>query len=325
MIIPLALFFLCLAGSAFFSGMEAALFSLSRFRVKTLVFENRSGARTVEALRRNSGRTLAAILLGNLLVNIGASSIAAVVTMRIIASRGYDHTLTFVVENVVMGSILLIVGEITPKVIAVANREALALRFGTVLKIALAPLNPIAAVFDALVHRAMGRRAPRAASDEDIRFMINEAKQAGVLDESEEQLAQRILRFGSIRVREIMVPRERVVTVTCDLSLDGARAVIARVRHSRLPVLHEQGVQGVLYAKDLLPQVRKPGARVVSDVMRPAFFIADSKPVDELLTEFRRKGIHFAVVGDTPGGFVGVVALDDVLEALLGTIKDESP
>jgi putative hemolysin len=313
-----------LTGSAFFSGMEAAIFSLSRFRIKTLLFENRRGARTLAWLMKESRSTLASILLGNLIVNTAASSIAAIILTRFTVAHRVPAFFSFVIESVLMTSLLLIVGEITPKVIAIANPEFFALRFGGIIRFVTGLFRPFTLLSELGARRFFPVRETHPITDEEIKFMLNEAKKYSVLDESEERVGYQILRFGRIKVREIMTPRTKTVGISADAELTSALDLVRKNRHSRICVFDPKGeVIGVLYAKDLFAIAAPEKVRSVAEIMREPYFVPDTKQVDSLLEEFRKKGVHFSVVVDEFGSFAGVITLEDILESLFGEIVDE--
>ncbi len=319
--------FLC--GSAFFSAMEAAVFSISRFRLKTLLFEKRRGAGTLERLKRCSGKTLATILLANLLVNVGASSVGALILLQLIHRYELNTTAAFAIEFVVMTSIILIFGEIVPKTVALSNAEYLALRFGRVIEYLSWLFAPVSRPMEAVMQRAFGSRMarrPETISDNEIKLMLSEAKRFKVLDEGEEQFGYQILRFGKTTVSQIMTPRQRVVGVRISADLEHARAIVNAEKHSRMCVFDEKNeVVGILYAKDLfLDQIKNNGkGGTVRDIMREMYVVPETKHVDNLLAEFRKKGIHMSIVVDEFGSFVGIVTLEDILESLFGEIIDE--
>jgi putative hemolysin len=313
-----------LAGSAFFSGMETAIFSLSRFRVKTLLFENRPGARAIDQLKKDSRSTLTVILLGNLIVDIAASSIAAILLTQITVAHHIRPAVAFIADSVLMTSLLLLFGEITPKVIAIANPEFFAVRLGGIVSLIVRIFRPFTVLSGFFIDRFVPGRETRAITDDEIRYMLNEARQFGVLDESEERFGYQILKFGKMIVREIMTPRTKTVGIGADADLGQALELIRRTRHSRIGVYDSKGeVIGVLYAKDLFSISGPLADRRVGEIMREPYFVPETKRIDNLLEEFRKKGVHFGVVVDEFGAFSGFVTLEDVLESLFGEIVDE--
>lgn len=315
--------------SAFFSGMEAAIFSVSRFRIKTLLYEERKGARTLEKIKREPGKTLAAILLANILVNVGASSVGAIILIQLIEAHQIDTTLSFIIEFVIMTSLLLTIGEITPKTIAIANAERLSLQFSGVIALVSMVLRPVSKLM-AVFTRTIVRRSPEeveAITDKEIELMLREAKKYKVLDEGEESLGFRILRFSKVRVSEIMTPRPRVVSVGVDAPITDAEKIIKEEKHSRICVVDEKSnVVGILYAKDLFMsqlQERSEEPITIRGLMREPYVVPESKHAENLLAEFRKKGMHIGVVVDEFGCFTGIVTLEDILESLYGEIIDE--
>jgi len=305
------------------------VFSISRFRLKTLLFENKKGARTLEKIKKNPGRTLATILLANLLVNVGASSVGAVILLQMIHRYNLDTTISFIIEFILMTSIILIFGEIAPKTIAIANAEALALRFSKFIEYLSWLFSPISHGMEGVMHRVLGRRMiakPETVSDREIKLMLSEAKRFRVLDEGEEEFGYQILKFGKMKVCQIMTPRQKVVGIAAASSIEHARKVITEEKHSRICVFDEKGeVIGILYAKDLFVHSIKKRQKeiMVKDMMRELYVVPETKHLDNLLGEFRKKGIHISIVVDEFGNFTGIVTLEDILESLFGEIIDE--
>lgn len=309
--------------------MEAAVFSISRFRLKTLLFENKKGARALERIKKNPGRTLATILLANLLANVGASSVGAVILFQLIHRYSLNATISFVVEFILMTSVILIFGEIAPKTVAIANAETLALRFSKFVEYLSWLFSPISHGMEGVMHRVLGRRMiakPETVSDREIKLMLSEAKRFRVLDDGEEEFGYQILKFGKMTVCQIMTPRQKVVGIEAASTLEDARKVITEEMHSRICVFDEKGeVIGILYAKDLfIHSIKKQQSEItVKDMMRELYVVPETKHLDNLLGEFRKKGIHIGIVVDEFGNFTGIVTLEDILESLFGEIIDE--
>jgi putative hemolysin len=161
-------------------------------------------------------------------------------------------------------------------------------------------------------------------TDGEIKYMLNEAKKYSVLEESEERFGYQILKFGRIKVREIMTPRTKTAGISADSDLVKALEMVRKNRHSRICVFDPKGeVVGVLYAKDLFSLSAPSTIHSVSEIMREPYFVPDTKQIDSLLEEFRKKGIHFSVVVNEFGSFLGVITLEDILESLFGEIVDE--
>lgn len=325
----LLLIIIFLSLSAFFSGMEAAIFSISRFRVKTLLYEKHKGARTLERIKKEPGKTLAAILLANILVNIGASSVAALILIQFIALYSIDTTFSFIIEFFIMTSLLLIFGEITPKTIAIANAEKLSLKFSGIISVVSTIFSPISKLM-ATFSRVLVTHTPEekeAITDGEIELMLREAKRFNVLDEGEEKFGFQILKFGKVRVSQIMTPRQKVVGISINASVKEAEKTIRSEKHSRMCVFDKKGnVVGILYAKDLfMSQMRtdETSKMTIQELMREPYCVHETKHAEKLLAEFRKNGIHIGVVVDEFGYFSGIVTLEDILESLYGEIVDE--
>jgi putative hemolysin len=328
MLLNIVLIGIFLGMSAFFSGMEAAIFSISRFRLKTLLVERRRGAGTLERIKREPRRTLATILLANLLVNVGASSVGAIILLSMIQRYELNTTVLFIIEFILMTSLILVFGEIAPKTIAISNAEPLALRFGKVVEYLTRVFNPVSRTMEKLLQRLLGSHAARrqdTVSDKEIKLMLSEAKRFKVLDEGEEEFGFQILNFGKMTVSQVMTPRQKVVGIDVTSGIDDAKEIITSQKHSRICVLDEKGeVIGVLYAKDLfVNEITASGSRCIKDLMRELYIVPETKHLDNLLGEFRKKGIHMGVVVDEFGDFTGIVTLEDILESLFGEIIDE--
>lgn len=321
--------FIFLGMSAFFSGMEAALFSISRFRVKTLVSEERRSARTLERLKSEPGTTLASILLANLLVNIAATSIGALIMVHVVETYRVNTTVSFILQMFVMTSLLLILGEITPKTIAITHAERFSLRFSRVIAVVSFIFRPVSRFMEMLakqiiqLQKGSGRET---VSDKEIQLMLSEAKEFKILDDGEERFGYQILKFGKVTVGEIMTPRHKVVGVDVHTDIEEIKRTIITQKHSRVCIFDEKDdIIGVLYAKDLFVQElnNDVSPRDVRAIMREPYIVHESQHVDNLLVEFRKQGIHFAAVVDEYGYFTGIVTLEDILESLVGEIVDE--
>ncbi len=325
--IILILIFLVLSG--FFSGMEAAIFSISRFRVKALVADNCRGSRSLARVKENSGKTLAAILLANLVVNIGASSVGALMLFEVIKKYMFSPALFSIIEFGVMTSLLLIIGEITPKTIALANAESLALKFSPVivyLSMFFAPISSILEKITRWLTASGDNQKESSISDKELKVMLSEAKRYKVLDEGEEKFGYQILRFGKMRVNQLMTPRNKVIGIKLNASIKTLRQTIVKEKHSRLCVFDEKkNVAGILYAKDLFVKEMQTGGGdiAISTLMRDPYIIPETKYLDTLLAEFRQRGIHIAIIVDEFGDFVGIITLEDIIESLFGEIIDE--
>lgn len=313
--------------SAFFSGSETALFAANKLRIRHLHEEGNRRAGVVRRLLEEPGRVLTALLVGNNIVNVAASVLATAILVQLFgASRGPLYSL------LIMTVLLLIVGEITPKTFAAKYADRVALLVGRLVHAVTVVLSPVIWLLSRisnLIVRPLGGRVNLASplvTEEEIRLLVKMGEEAGVVEEAERQMIHSIFEFGDTVVREVMVPRIDIVCVEDTTTLDGLLRVILEKGYSRLPVYHEtiDQIVGVVYVKDLLSHLKAAHyALPVREVMRPAYFIPESKRLDDLFKEMRRKRQPMATVVDEYGGTAGLVTIEDLLEEIVGPILDE--
>ena len=323
----LVIFVLLLLFSAFFSGAETALFAINRLRIRQMREEGDARADLVLRLLENPGRVLTTLLMGNNIVNVAASVLAtAFLVDQFGPQRGALYTI------ILMTTLILVVGEVTPKTFAAKYADAVALAVARPihwLSVTLYPLIRVLSAVSAVLLRPLGGRVNLSAplvTEEEIRLLVKMGEEEGVIHEDERQMIHSIFEFGDTVAREIMLPRIDIVAVEDTAPLDEILRVILAEGHSRIPVYHESvdHVVGVVYVKDLLSHL-KAGRHSVpaKEIMRPAFFVPEGKRLDELFREMRRKKIHMAIVVDEYGGTAGMVTIENILEEIVGPILDE--
>ena len=324
------LFFILLVFSAFFSGSEVAVFGLSP-RDKDVIKEGKAGSdRRLRKLIDSPKRTLITILTGNNAVNIAAASVAALVTKDICDFFELNSSLGIVIEIVVVTGLILILSEITPKIIALRNpllisRKAAGFLIG--LKFLLYPVVVFFSSITEMFARILGIEQMRLTySTDELKTLVEVSEERGQLEESEKEMITSIFEFGETLVKEIMVPRTDMQTIGMGYSLKEIIDNIKEWGFSRYPVFQDNrdNIIGILYAKDLLPYLR--GVKEDFDltkVKRQAYFVPENKEIAELLREFQKNKIHLAVVIDEYGGTAGLVTLEDILEEIVGEIQDE--
>ena len=309
---------LCLLGSAFFSGSETALTSLPVTRLEAL--RERSGPLTRAGLDRWAAAPqdfLITILVGNNLVNVLASVLATSIAYRLSEHGG----LAVVVGLMTLG--ILIVGEITPKTLAQRHAEWIASHVVPVLYIldlVLTPINRVLGLLARMLSRGDGPEPP--VTEEDLIFMLRLSHRHAHLPRDSRWMIESILRFQKAVAREVMVPRPMVVTVDSSWNLEILKKFITTTPHSRFPVVDgsPDNIVGVLHAKHLLR--RRPDQPWL-DLVVSALFVPESRTLPDLLQDFRRTGKHITLVLDEFGGLSGIVTLEDVLELVVGDIRDE--
>jgi len=309
--------------SGFFSGSETALMAIDRLRVRYLVHKQRRGAKKLELLLSHPDRLLGAILVGNNLVNIAASVFATTFFVSLYGERGEFLTI------LVLTPLLLVFSEVCPKTYAAKYPEKmsfLVLRPILVVMWVLAPVVwLVTAISRLLTHALKGEAERPIISEDEIRTMITVGEEAGVVAREKRKMLQGVFELSEIRVRDVMIPRTEVVGIEADASLDEVLRLLVESRHSRFPVYEENldKIIGVVHSKDVLRYVGRPDAFSLRRIIRPPYFVPESKRIEALLQSFRRKRVHLALVIDEYGGVEGIATLEDVVEEIVGDIQDE--
>ena len=318
---------LLLVLSAFFSGSETALLAANKLRLRQLHEQGSARAGTVRRLLEEPGRVLTALLVGNNIVNVAATVFATAILVQVWGpQRGPLYAL------IGMTLLLLVVGEITPKTFAAKYADRLAMwvsRPVAWLTVLLSPVIRVLSLLSNLLLWPLGGRVDLASplvTEEEIRLLVKVGEEEGVIQEDEREMIHSIFEFGDTVAREVMVPRIDMVCVADTDTVADALRVVRAEGHSRLPVYHESidQIVGVVHVKDLVPFVQDGrGQTPVKEASRPGYFIPESKPLDSLFREMRRRKAHLAIVVDEYGGTAGLVTIEDLLEEIVGPILDE--
>ncbi|MBT8401159.1 MAG: hemolysin family protein [Rhodothermia bacterium] len=328
--VEFGIFLLLLLSSAIFSGSEVALFSLDwSSREKLAEAEDRASARVLKLLEQPR-EVLISILILNTAVNVAAAIIAAVVTKQVADFFDWNPVLTVLGEVIVLAFVILVVAEITPKLLARRSSVRFARLVSGFLLALHRVLYPASKSIAAVTKTMHGRFTPaRRLSGEDVKAMAEIGEAHGTLEEDERELIHSIVEFGETTVREVMVSRLDIVALEVSLRLEEALDVIRESGHSRMPlyVEHLDNILGIIHAKDLLPYLStngRPHQEVNwTDISRKALFVPAGKKLDDLLKEFQARSTHIAIVVDEYGGTAGLVTLEDILEEIVGDIRDE--
>jgi len=323
-LIGLVIIAILLFCSALISGSEVAYFSLMPSEINELR-EKGSGRHKVAVKNlENPERLLATILISNNFVNIGVVILSSFLVNAIVDFSG-SPVLGFIVKVVIITFLILIFGEIIPKVYA----NYFSVKFALLMAV---PLRWLDRIFSPLVYVLV------STTSTVNRRMANKRKNISMTDLSdaldlttgvvtdEKKILEGIVKFGQLEVSEIMRPRMDVVAVEYEVKQDELFAIIIESGYSRIPVFKENfdHIEGVLYVKDLLPLLYKNRKIKWQNLIRPPFFVPENKKINDLLLEFQQKKIHLAVVVDEYGGTEGIVTLEDILEEVVGEITDDS-
>jgi CBS domain containing-hemolysin-like protein len=345
---------LLVAANAFFVAAEFALVSVRETRLQQLITAHRIGARTVQKLHQKLDDVLNAVQFGITLASlalgwIGESALAHVLEpafVRLPHSHVYAHGIAVGVAFTLITYLHVILGEVVPKSIALQRTERVALAVAAPMDVFMTLASPFLAVMRGssnAVLKVFGAHQVREGgvhSPEELKLIVSASRRIGILDPPQEQMIHRALDLETILVREIMVPRPDIFSLPADMALDEALERVVDEAHSRVPVYDtQQGPEhiiGVLYAKDLMRWMRyrlgrspagqivsRPSNLLVRHIMREVLVVPETKPLPELLVEFKQRKRHLAVVVDEFGSTAGVVTVEDVLEQLVGEIEDE--
>ena len=321
-------FVLLLVLSALFSGSEVALFSISPGERESLAEGGSPASGRVVRLLDRPRRLLVAILLLNTVVNVGAAILSTQLMLEAADSFGWSPAAALAANVVGLTFVLLVTSEVAPKLVASRRPVWFAERASGLLTPLVRVLAPVADLLAAMATglQARFRSEVEPLSSDDIKTMADVGEAQGSLEEEERALIHSIVEFGETTVREVMVSRVDVTALSADATLDEALDMIRASGHSRFPLYQEHldSVLGVVYAKDLLPHV--DGVGVAPDwavLARKPLFVPPAKPLDDMLADFQRTNTHMAIVVDEYGGTAGLVTLEDLLEEVVGEIRDE--
>jgi putative hemolysin len=317
---------LFVGAAAFFAASEAAIVSVSRISARTFAEKGVSGGARLQKLLEDRNRTLTSILIANTFVLLATSGIATYLFVQLgIPQAPLWSTLATTV-------ILLVFGEILPKTLAVSNSGRAALRLSGPLLFFTWLLTPLTAAFLAatnLIVRIFGGSPPHGpyVTEDDIKTLVNVGVEQNVLEEGERELIHSIIEFGDTIVREVMTPRPDVIAVAASAPAKRALDLVIKDGYSKLPVFDEtiDNVIGVVHDRELLIALANGTIATSSlrELMRTVAHVPESKRISELLREMQRGKYSLAIVVDEYGGTAGIVTMEDLLEEIVGEIRDE--
>lgn len=322
--IQLCLLLLLLLLSAFFSSAETSMTTVNKIRIKALADEGNKRALTLLKITEQSGKMLSAILIGNNIVNISMSSLATTLAIRIFGS-----TIVGIVTGIVT-LLVLIFGEITPKTLATIHAEKIALAYSPVIWTLMKIMTPVIFLIDhlSLLFLRLMRIDPKASgntmTEQELRTYVDVGHEEGVIESEERQIIYNVFDFGDAQARDIMVPRVDMVTVNLEDSYYDIANLFKKEKFTRLPVYEndKDNIVGIINIKDFLFCDDRDHFQV-SSIMYEPYFTYEFKKTAELMMEMREKSISLTIVLDEYGAVVGMITLEDLLEELVGEIRDE--
>lgn len=290
-----------------------------------MVEEGVKGAKLVEKLTQDPNRLLGAILIGNNVVNIGASALATTIATKIFGSAGAG------IATGVMTILVLIFGEITPKSIAKQKSEKVALKVSKIINVIVKILKPFIGIFTAIssIFIRLFGGDPKASepfiTEEELRTMVGVSEEEGVLEDVEKEMIFNVFDFADAHVKDVMVQRVDVIAVDIDASYEEVLDIIKTEQFSRIPVYNQtiDDIVGILNVKDLIMAEKNSKPFKVSDYMREPYYTFEFKKIKELFKEMKKTRNHISVVLDEYGGTVGIVTIEDLIEEVFGDIEDE--
>lgn len=311
--------------SAFFSMSETALMSINKIKLRHMVEEGVPGSKLVEKLIEDPNKLLGAILIGNNVVNIGASSLATVLATNIFGSSGVG------IATGIMTILVLIFGEITPKSIAKQKAEDISLKVSRPIQFIVIIFKPFVYVFTSIsslfIKLAGGNpnESEPFITEEELKTMVDVGEEEGVLENVEKEMIFNVFEFADLQVKDIMVQRVNIVSIDEEATYDQVMDVVKNEQFSRIPVYDKtiDNIIGILNVKDLA-MIENPREDFnVNKYIREPFYTFEFKKIMELFKEMKKARNHIAVVLDEYGGTVGIVTIEDVVEEIVGEIEDE--
>lgn len=316
--------------SAFFSGSETALTALGRIKLKTLLEKEDRDSSRIRCWAEDPNKFLAAILIGNNAVNIGASVLATYIAVEIFGG-GFSPAVAWGV-TLSLTAVVIIFCELSPKMFARENPEAAALKAILVLKALAALLSPVIKILTRIavaINRLFGVNVSMGSgflTADDLKSVINIGGEDGVIEEAEREMLEGVFELKERTVREVMVPRTEMYCIESFLPPSEVLDAVVREGHSRIPVYEEKidNIVGILYTKDLLKfRGAEHDSFTLKSLLHQPYYVPETKNISVLLGEFQAKKIHMAIVVDEYGGTAGLVTLEDLLEEIVGEIQDE--
>lgn len=309
--------------SAFFSSAETALTTVNKIRMKALADSGDKRAETLLKVTADSGKMLSAILIGNNIVNLSASSLTTTLTMSLWGNVGAS------IGTGVLTLLVLIFGEISPKTLATVHAEKLALAYAGIILLLMRILTPVIFITNRLARlflmllRVDPEARRNVMTEKELRTYVDVSHEDGVIEQEEKQMIYNVFDFGDTQAKDIMVPRVDMASVDVNASYNEVLKIFKEEKFTRLPVYEENvdNVIGVLNIKDLLFHTGETFQ--MRELMREPYFTYEYKNTSELMEEMRKDCINFTIVLDEYGATAGLITLEDLLEEIVGEIRDE--
>lgn len=310
--------------SAFFSSSETALTSLNIFKIRQMEKNGVDKAPLVRKLDENIGSVLTTILIGNNIVNIVTTTVATLFFTDVMGPRGA------VISPIILTIVVLIFGEVTPKNIAAANSEKLALKVASPIRfldVIFKPISFLLGKITGLISSAFISEEENSnlVTEEDLKTIVDVSEEQGVINNEESEMINNVFEFGNSDVSDIMTPRTNMEAIAVDCDQEELNELLKNTNHSRIPVYGKNidNIVGILHMKDIVSSIAEGKQLNLEDIIRPAFYVYDNMHIFDLFTNMRSENVSLAIVIDEYGGTSGLVTIEDIVEELVGEIDDE--
>lgn len=310
--------------SAFFSSSETALTSVNIFKIRQMEKNGVEKAPLVRKLVDNIGSVLTTILIGNNIVNIVTTTIATIFFTEVMGPKGA------VISPIILTIVVLIFGEVTPKNIAAANSEKLALAVAKpirLLDIVLKPINFILGkITGAITKIFVGEEEESSlVTEEDLKTIVDVSEEQGVINNEESEMINNVFEFGNSYVSDIMTARTNMEAISIESDQEELNEMLKETNHSRIPVYGKNidNILGILHMKDIVSAIADGKELNLEEIIRPAYYVYDNMHIFDLFTNMRSENVSLAIVIDEYGGTSGLVTIEDIVEELVGEIDDE--
>lgn len=323
-IIEIIILFILLLLSAFFSSAETALTTVNKIRMRTLAEAGNTKAARVLRVTDDSGKMLSAILIGNNIVNLSASSLATSIAIQYFGSVGAG------IATGILTFLILIFGEVTPKTMATIHADRLSLSIALIIELLMKVLTPLIFIINKLslgvlfLLRVNPNAKDTLMTEEELRTIVDVSQETGVIEDEAHDMIHNLFDFGASEAKGVMVPRIDMTFVQKDASYDEILSIFREDKFTRLPVYEDStdNVIGIINMKDLL-LCEDTETFTISDIIREPYFTYEHKNTADLFIEMRKNSISLAIVLDEYGVTAGLITLEDLLEEIVGEIRDE--
>jgi CBS domain containing-hemolysin-like protein len=312
--------------SFFFSASETAIIGLSKIRLRHMLQQGIKRAQSVQRLTAKLDEVIAAILIGNNLVNIAVSAIVTGIFVQI-----YGYRWGVVVSTFVTTLFLLIFCEVTPKILSAKHAEKVSLFTAPLMEVLLIILKPFIVFFIGIsnfilkIFKVDSTKRSPLITVEELKTMIEMGQEEGVLSEEERKMLHRIFEFGNTKLTDVMVLKDKIIAVSININSDELLDIFVEKGHARIPVYSgsRDSIVGIVYARDLLYILREKSLFLLPDLLHGACFVSGSMRVSELLRKFQAEKMQIAIIVDENKLALGLVTLEDLLEEIVGEIEEK--